>query len=164
MQEDIPAHIAEEAVIETVHLDENLAITIEKVIDTVQVFVRENVRMQVTLGHRIMPDGSVMGWMEEKTLEIFDRNIKALPLISQHDMEIEELAPFTILALQAEDNTRDENTEQESGEPAKDLSHVDTQGLTIIMQADEELGAPVLKRQPVEASHNISRLTHGKRH
>ena len=73
--------------------------------------------MQVTCGHRIQSDGSIIGWTEEKTLEVFDRNIEALPLMSQHDIEMEEQAPFTILALQAEDEISEEDTEQGSEEP-----------------------------------------------
>ena len=32
-----------------------------------------------------MPDGTIIGWEEEKVLEVFDRNIEAQPLMSQHD-------------------------------------------------------------------------------
>ena len=92
-----------------------------------------------------MPDGTIIGWEEEKVLGIFDRNIKAQPLMSQHDIDMEEQAPFTILALQAEAESREEHTDEETNE---DQLHTNISG----MQVDEELEVPIMKRQHSEAT------------
>ena len=99
-----------------------------------------------------MPDGTIIGWEEEKVLDIFNRNIEAQPLMSQHDIDIEEQAMFTILALQAEAESREEHTEQEDEETNKDQLHTNISWSPTRMQVDEELEAPILKRQHSEAT------------
>ena len=116
-----------------------------------------------------MPNGTIIiGWEEEKVLEIFNRNIKAQPLMSQHDIDMEEQAPFTILALQAEAETREEDTMQEDEETAKDqLSRRCLRVSSERMQVDEELEAPVLKRQQLEATmtpQDLPKTTIGGHH
>ena len=66
---------------------------------------------------------------------------------------MEEQAPFTILALQAKAESREEDTYSKSNEETvKDQLHVNISGSPTRMQVDEELEAPILKRQHVEAT------------
>ena len=82
-QEDIPKRHA-------IPQHELLATPLEKIVDTVQVFVKENVRMEVIQTHSQMPNKTLIGREEEKTLEIFDTIIKNQPLMSQHNEEMEQ--------------------------------------------------------------------------